>query len=57
MDNGFNAWPLGAEALRGLTCYHGHYCLYDQILLREYFEFIGFSKVIPTQFGIGTNVD
>jgi predicted SAM-dependent methyltransferase len=41
----FNNWKLGAEALRGLTCYLGHYTLYDSELLSIYLKSIGFEKI------------
>jgi predicted SAM-dependent methyltransferase len=47
----FNGWKLGAEALRGLTCYLGHYTLYDTELLVKYLEFIGFSEVKTSKCG------
>ena len=47
----FNNWKLGGEALRGLTCYLGHYTMYDTEMLLKYLEYIGFSRFVESSFG------
>jgi predicted SAM-dependent methyltransferase len=56
-EYGFNDWKIGAEALRGLSCYLGHYCLYDPQLLSEYLRFIGFKDVRRVKFSEGLNLE
>lgn len=49
----FNGWELGGEALRGLTCYLGHYTLYDAEMLLNYSKYIGFARAVKSCFGDG----
>ena len=48
----FNSWQSGAEALRGLTCYLGHYTLFDFELLRDMCLEVGFCDITRSSFGI-----
>lgn len=46
----FNGWNSGGEALRGLTCFLGHYTLYDYELMKASCVEVGFSKVMNCSF-------
>lgn len=46
-------WLLASEALRALSCYLGHYSIYDSQLLKTYLLEVGFRDVKVCSYGQG----